>query len=135
MKSPLQYGLKQKRKRKSLHQRLTGKMSTRFQRGHSASGTAGHSAPSLSRVRTFDTQGQCFSCNSAHNHSPGQTKPSKSDHSLTAKCVEAGKFTDLPAMDHIIVTRESTSHLLTKDFCRTSSPIAATSLHGRGKLL
>jgi len=42
-----------------------------------------------------------------HNHPSGNTKPSKSDHSLTAKCVEAGKFMDLPVMDHIIVTRYS----------------------------
>lgn len=41
----------------------------------------------------------------AHNHPSGQTRPSQSDRTTTKKCVQAGKFLDLPVMDHIIVTR------------------------------
>ncbi len=41
-----------------------------------------------------------------HNHPSGNCKPSSSDQAITKKCVEAGKFLDLPVMDHIILTRE-----------------------------
>lgn len=40
-----------------------------------------------------------------HNHPSGQTQPSQGDKKITEKCVEAGKFPDLPLIDHIIVTR------------------------------
>lgn len=42
----------------------------------------------------------------AHNHPSGNTNPSKSDDALTAKLREAGKYLDLPIIDHIIVTNE-----------------------------
>jgi DNA repair protein RadC len=42
----------------------------------------------------------------AHNHPSGQTKPSDADKSITAKLQEAGKYLDLPVLDHIIVTDE-----------------------------
>lgn len=38
-----------------------------------------------------------------HNHPSGQVQPSMPDQRLTAKCKEAGKFLDLPVLDHIIV--------------------------------
>ncbi len=41
----------------------------------------------------------------AHNHPSGQKQPSKSDRTLTDKCVQAGKFLDLHVMDHLIITR------------------------------
>ncbi len=41
----------------------------------------------------------------AHNHPSGQRRPSQGDKKVTDKCVQAGKFLDLPVMDHIIVTR------------------------------
>jgi len=41
----------------------------------------------------------------AHNHPSGQRQPSQGDKKITEKCVEAGKFLDMPVMDHIIVTR------------------------------
>lgn len=41
-----------------------------------------------------------------HNHPSGGVDPSSCDQKITEKCVQAGKFLDLPVMDHIIVTRE-----------------------------
>ncbi len=38
-----------------------------------------------------------------HNHPSGNPKPSISDESLTNNMREAGKFLDLPVLDHIIV--------------------------------
>jgi DNA repair protein RadC len=38
-----------------------------------------------------------------HNHPSGNPKPSSSDKSLTNNMREAGKFLDLPVLDHIIV--------------------------------
>jgi len=40
-----------------------------------------------------------------HNHPSGNTQPSANDRDITKKCTEAGKFLDLPVLDHIIVTR------------------------------
>ena len=40
-----------------------------------------------------------------HNHPSGQTRPSKNDEDITKRCGEAGKFLDLPVLDHIILTR------------------------------
>lgn len=40
----------------------------------------------------------------AHNHPSGNISPSETDRSLTQKLVEAGKYLDLPILDHIIVT-------------------------------
>lgn len=40
-----------------------------------------------------------------HNHPSGSCQPSANDKTITQKCVEAGKFLDLPVMDHIIMTR------------------------------
>ena len=42
-----------------------------------------------------------------HNHVSGSTKPSAQDINVTNKCKEAGKFLDLPVIDHIILTRDS----------------------------
>ncbi len=42
----------------------------------------------------------------AHNHPSGNLKPSKADEQLTLKIKEAGKFLDLPLLDHLIVTTE-----------------------------
>ena len=42
----------------------------------------------------------------AHNHHSGNLKPSKADEQLTLKIKEAGKFLDLPLLDHLIVTTE-----------------------------
>ncbi len=42
-----------------------------------------------------------------HNHPSGQTKPSENDKQITNKCKEAGRFLDLPLLDHIILTKES----------------------------
>ena len=43
----------------------------------------------------------------SHNHPSGQSRPSKSDQTITNKCKEAGRFLDLPVLDHIIVTKDS----------------------------
>ena len=42
-----------------------------------------------------------------HNHPSGNLKPSQADLQLTRKLVEAGKFLDLPVLDHVILTQES----------------------------
>jgi DNA repair protein RadC len=43
----------------------------------------------------------------AHNHPSGSIRPSQPDNSITEKCKEAGRFLDLPVMDHVIVTKDS----------------------------
>ncbi|QHT70743.1 JAB domain-containing protein [Rhodocytophaga rosea] len=43
----------------------------------------------------------------AHNHPSGNLKPSEADLQLTRKLKEAGKFLDLPILDHLIITGES----------------------------
>jgi len=43
----------------------------------------------------------------AHNHPSGNLKPSEADIKLTRKLKEAGKFLDLPVLDHIIITAEA----------------------------
>jgi DNA repair protein RadC len=42
-----------------------------------------------------------------HNHPSGNLTPSQADIQLTRKLVEAGKFLDLPVLDHVILTQES----------------------------
>ena len=41
-----------------------------------------------------------------HNHPSGNIKPSKADEQLTQKIKEAGKYLDLPVIDHLIITSE-----------------------------
>lgn len=41
-----------------------------------------------------------------HNHPSGNTKPSRTDEQLTQKIKEAGKYLDLPVVDHLIITSE-----------------------------
>lgn len=43
----------------------------------------------------------------SHNHPSGVVKPSSNDNLVTRKCQEAGKFLDLPVLDHLIITSES----------------------------
>ncbi len=43
----------------------------------------------------------------AHNHPSGVLKPSSNDNLVTRKCVESGKFLDMPVLDHVILTSES----------------------------
>jgi DNA repair protein RadC len=42
----------------------------------------------------------------AHNHPSGNTEPSDADIELTKKLSEAGKFMDLPILDHLILADE-----------------------------
>jgi DNA repair protein RadC len=42
----------------------------------------------------------------AHNHPSGNLNPSQADIDLTKKLKEAGRFLELPVLDHIIVTSE-----------------------------
>ena len=44
-----------------------------------------------------------------HNHPSGNTKPSQCDINLTKKLLEAGKFLDLPVLDHIIIVGKNFS--------------------------
>jgi len=41
-----------------------------------------------------------------HNHPSGNLEPSNADRLLTDKIKEAGKFLDMPVIDHVIVTLE-----------------------------
>ena len=41
-----------------------------------------------------------------HNHPSGSLKPSQADEALTQKIKEAGKYLDMPVMDHLIITGE-----------------------------
>ncbi|HEX5152795.1 MAG TPA: JAB domain-containing protein [Parafilimonas sp.] len=41
-----------------------------------------------------------------HNHPSGSLKPSMADEQLTQKIKEAGKYLDLPVIDHLIITAE-----------------------------
>lgn len=43
----------------------------------------------------------------AHNHPSGNTQPSDSDIKLTMRLKEAGKYLDLPVLDHVILTSET----------------------------
>jgi DNA repair protein RadC len=43
----------------------------------------------------------------SHNHPSGNLTPSQADINLTSKMKEAGKFLEIPVLDHIIVTNES----------------------------
>ncbi len=43
----------------------------------------------------------------AHNHPSGNEKPSKADTELTQRLKEAGKFLEIPVLDHIILTSEA----------------------------
>ena len=43
----------------------------------------------------------------SHNHPSGNLIPSEADKDLTKKIREAGKFFDIPVLDHLIVTSES----------------------------
>jgi DNA repair protein RadC len=42
----------------------------------------------------------------SHNHPSGNLKPSQQDILLTSKIKEAGRFLELPVIDHLIVTSE-----------------------------
>ena len=43
----------------------------------------------------------------AHNHPSGNLVPSEADKELTKKIREAGKFLDIPVLDHLILTPET----------------------------
>lgn len=43
----------------------------------------------------------------SHNHPSGNLIPSEADKELTKKIREAGKFLDIPVLDHLIITSES----------------------------
>jgi DNA repair protein RadC len=42
-----------------------------------------------------------------HNHPSGNLQPSEADTTFTRKFKEAGKFLDLPLLDHLIATEDS----------------------------
>lgn len=39
-----------------------------------------------------------------HNHPSGNLKPSQADKDLTHKLKEAGRYLDIPILDHLIIT-------------------------------
>jgi DNA repair protein RadC len=41
-----------------------------------------------------------------HNHPSGSLKPSQADEALTTKIKEAGRYLDLPVIDHLIISGE-----------------------------
>jgi len=42
-----------------------------------------------------------------HNHPSGNLQPSESDCLITKKIQEAGKYLDIPVLDHVIVCNSS----------------------------
>lgn len=42
-----------------------------------------------------------------HNHPSGDLRPSSNDNLVTKKCQEAGKFLELPVLDHLILSSDS----------------------------
>ena len=42
-----------------------------------------------------------------HNHPSGSLKPSQADEALTRKIKEAGRYLDLPVIDHLIISGEN----------------------------
>jgi len=42
----------------------------------------------------------------SHNHPSGNVKPSENDIKITNKLIEAGKFLDIPILDHIVMARD-----------------------------
>lgn len=42
----------------------------------------------------------------SHNHPSGNLKPSNEDIALTRKLANAGKFLDMPVLDHLIITKD-----------------------------
>lgn len=42
-----------------------------------------------------------------HNHPSGNTKPSESDINLTKKLCEAGRFLEIPVLDHVIICQQT----------------------------
>lgn len=42
----------------------------------------------------------------SHNHPSGNLVPSEADRTITRKLKDAGKFLDIPVLDHLIVTSE-----------------------------
>lgn len=72
----------------------------------SSGGTAATVAdPKLIFARLLMSNCAAFIC--AHNHPSGNTSPSLSDDKLTRTLKEAGKFLDLPLLDHVIFTNTS----------------------------
>jgi DNA repair protein RadC len=47
----------------------------------------------------------------AHNHPGGGKKPSEEDWSVTIRLIQTGKLMEIPLLDHIIITSESTISL------------------------
>jgi DNA repair protein RadC len=43
----------------------------------------------------------------SHNHPSGNLVPSEADKDINKKIKEAGKFLDIPVLDHLILTPES----------------------------
>jgi len=50
----------------------------------------------------------------AHNHLPGQLKPSDADLKVTQKLKEGGKFLEIPVLDHIMLPAKGIMPLLMK---------------------
>ena len=45
----------------------------------------------------------CASLSVAHNHPSGDPSPSPEDIALTRKLIDAGRFLDIPVIDHIVL--------------------------------
>jgi DNA repair protein RadC len=55
----------------------------------------------LFRIAIQDLASSIILC---HNHPSGNKKPSEADIKLTKQLKEAGKFLEIPILDHIIIT-------------------------------
>jgi DNA repair protein RadC len=49
----------------------------------------------------------CSSIILVHNHPSGNLRPSQADLKLTNNLVQAGKYLEIPVLDHLVISRES----------------------------
>ncbi len=71
-----------------------------------STGSVGGTVADPKKIFQIALKGNASAIILAHNHPSGNVKPSANDNLVTRKCVESGKFLDLPVLDHVIVTSD-----------------------------
>lgn len=66
-------------------------------------GTINESVVSIREVFKAAILANAVSIVCAHNHPSGDVQPSNADKKITIKLVEAGRYLDIPVLDHVIV--------------------------------
>jgi len=70
-------------------------------------GTQKNSIIDPMEVFSFALQKRAAQIIMVHNHPAGSLNPSMQDRDITDRMYQAGKFLDLPIIDHLIITEES----------------------------